>query len=598
MAAKTPPPRRPVGRALALWLSLLLALPVVAASGEGGAAPTLTGSLVHVDGQLECSGQRIFSTRRLRARLGAGGTVDTASWRGKLDSLALAYAERGHPLLAVEVLELAPDRDGPRLLALRLDEGPRLVFGEIRVRGHEGLLLPDPARDLPPGRTATAASLAEGLDAWLRRLEAEGRPLSRLRLRDVEVWPDENDPGLLRLDLDYDLDRTGEWRPLEIRLEGLRTARPEAVRRLARLEAGQLHDPRRLKEARRRLLASGWFEQVEGPLLAQGAQGPALLLRLEEAPSYRFDALAGLLPPRGDETTGRLSFHLQLDFDNLLGTGRELHLLASRPDGISQRLDVGYREPFLFGWPLGASAELEQRLQDSSWVELGVSGGLDWEPLPGLLLGAGAGLRELNPDSLNGWVARGVERSVSRLTRLSLSFDGRDDPRNPRQGWSATLGSEWQNRRPQPYRGLPPLSVARTLLRRRAELKLWWPLSSRWVLHPALKVGQVSAGAPVEERLTLGGGAGPRGLREDEIRAEDYGLFQLELRYLLGPAARVALFGDWARFGADGTRGSRRGLGAGLVLPTRLGQVELQYAVADDRTWEEGLIHVRLIARF
>lgn len=588
-AARAPRPR---------VLRFLLAGLLLLSLGAGRGLRAEDGARLSVDRELRLRGQTQFSTRQLRRRLGAGTAMDTSRWRVKLDSLALAYAERGHPLLSVEVAELESGPDGLRLSAIELDEGPRLVFGTVSVSDRDGLLLPDIARDLPPGRTATAVSLAEGLDAWLRRLEDEGRPLSRLALRDLQLWPVEGRPDELRLDLFYDLDSAAEWRPVEIRFEGLEQARPLTVSRLARLESGRLHDPRRMKEARRRLLASGWFQEVDGPLLARGPDGPALLLRLKEAPSTRFDGLAGLLPAQGDESHGRISFHLQLDFDDLLGTGRELHLLASRLDGLSQTLKVGYREPFLLGLPLGAGLQLEQRLQDTSWVELGFEASLDWEPWPGLVLGGGLGYKEIGPDSLNGRVLRGVDRSASRLARLTVAVDRRDDPRNPRLGWSAEAGALRQKRRTLEYRGLPPLGGSATLLRRTAALKLWWPLGGRWVLHSGLSAGQLGEGAPDEERIALGGSRGPRGLREDELRVDEHGLLQLELRYLLGPAARAALFGDWLRYRRDDVAGSRHGLGAALVLPVKTGQVELQYAVADGRPWREGLVHVRLITRF
>jgi translocation and assembly module TamA len=589
----SPRPQQPVP-GLHAWLLLAVALLLSA----GGAAAQDRMPLV-VDEQLSLEGHSQFSTRQLRRRLGAGTRTDSLGWRLRLDSLALEYAERGFPLLAVELRDLQLEEGAPpRIRALRLDEGPRLVIGRVGVYEAGGLELPEIARDLPPGRMASSSRLAEGLDAWLRRLEAEGRPLSRLQLRELRIRAEDGDSDQVQLDLDFDLVETGIWRPAEIRIEGLVQVRPATVRRLARLEVGQDYDPRRLQEARRRLLASGWFRSLEGPRLARGPAGPALLLRVEEAPAFRFDGLAGLLPPTGDESTGRLSFHLQLDLDNLLGTGRELHLLASRPDGISQTLQLGYREPFLLGWPLGAGARIEQRLQDTSWVELSLEASLDWEPLPGLLLEASGGLRELLPDSLGGWVARGVDPSRSRLAGLEARVDRRDDPRNPRLGWEAGMGVERQRREPRSFRGLPPRRPAATLERQTAMIRGWWPLSRHWVLHPGLSAGRLTPGAPPEERLPLGGSRGPRGTREDEIRADEFGLFQLELRYLLGPAARAALFGDWLRWRQDGQTLSRRGLGAALVLPVRHGQVELQYALGAGRAWDEGLVHVRLITRF
>jgi outer membrane protein assembly factor BamA len=567
------------------------------------AAQAAAGDSLAVPAELRLEGQRQTSTLRLRRLLGAGETLEAGAWRARLDSLARLYEELGHPFLEARA-QVDSSAQPPRLLLLELDEGPRLVMGRLELDPPRSGL-PDPARDLPPGSTLTTARLEEGLRAWLGRLAAQGRPLAVLHLKELALAPMPEERGQARLALDLraalaDADTVRPGR-LVVLDEGL--TRQRTFERLARLAPGRPYDPRRAEDARRRLLATGWFSRLEGPLLCATPQGPAWLLRAGELPAYRFDGLLAWLPGQGG-AEGRLAYHASLELANLMGTGRELRVLASRPEGLSQELKVAYREPFVAGWPLDAGVHVRQRVQDSSWVELEAGLELGWEPRPGLRLRLGALSRELAPDSLNGYWRAGVDASRAGELVLGLEIDQRDDPRNPRRGWRAGLEEALLRRRLSSLHGLPPRGKDLALRRQVFQAGLWLPLPGLQVCYGAAGAGRLSGrgGGQVpgrEDLFLLGGAAGPRGSRDESIRVREWALGTLEWRLLLGPVSRVALFWDalsW-RDTALVTHLSQ-GRGAALVLPVRQGQLELQYALAPGLRWREGLLHVRMVTRF
>jgi outer membrane protein assembly factor BamA len=295
-----------------------------------------------------------------------------------------------------------------------------------------------------------------------------------------------------------------------------------------------------------------------------------------------------------------LAYHLDLTLANLAGSGRELHVLASRPEGWSQELRLSYREPFLFSWPLDAGLDVRQRVQDSTWVELEVGVDTGWEPLPGWRVELGVSLQDLAPDSLNGYWLAGVDASQARRARLTLKADQRDDPRNPRRGWKALLEESWIQRDLSPLLGLPPRGRDLDLRRQTLQAWSWLPLGHNQVLATGAGAGRFQGQAPgLEDEFRLGGQDGPRGWREQSIRARQWGLGQLEWRYLLGPAARTALFWDWLLWrDAAGVTHRGQGRGGALVLPVRQGQLDLQYALQPGQRWREGLLHVRVVTRF
>lgn len=580
-----------------LRVTALVAL-LLALAAPGWTQPVQEADSVDVGRRTDWLGLRSLSSLRVERLLGEGRR-DWATWAGQRDSLLSILGEAGRPLAT---LTAHGRRVGHTLQldSVRVDEGPLLVMGGLRLDPHPPGL-PDPDLDLPPGRVLGQGRLREGLEAWLGRLEAQGMPLARLVLDELELRPGDEflPPRKLALHLRGHLADGDTIRPRGLVVLSPGLTRTTTFERLARLPDGGAWNPRRVAEARRRLLATGWFSTLTGPELGRREEGWTYWLRAVERPSFQFDGMLGWLPGRPGEG-GRLAYHLELALANLAGTGRELKVLASRPEGWSQQLRLDYREPFLRRWPVDWGGHLRQKVQDSTWVELEAGLSVGWEPVPGWRLEASGLVQELSPDSLNGYRLAGLDASRASRGGLALRADRRDDPRNPRRGWQALLEESWIRRRYGSLSGLPPRATDLDLRRRALRGSAWLPLGGARVLALTAGAGRFEGQAPgVEDEFRLGGQEGPRGWREESLRARSWALLQVEGRLLLGPAARTGLFWDgllWEDAGE--TRRLARGWGGLLVLPVPQGQLDLQYALQPGQAWREGLLHVRLLTRF
>ena len=98
-----------------------------------------------------------------------------------------------------------------------------------------------------------------------------------------------------------------------------------------------------------------------------GTRG-GLLLRVEEGKTNTFDGIVGYAPGVNPGESGYLTGMVTVGMRNLFGTGRKMNLRWQKEDRNSQDLSVGYVEPWLFGWPVNAGVEFEQRRQDSTYV--------------------------------------------------------------------------------------------------------------------------------------------------------------------------------------------------------------------------------------
>jgi outer membrane protein assembly factor BamA len=574
-----------------LWL--LLCFPI-----RGGAQSQPPGpDSLRVDRELKVVGNRLLSVERLRDRLGAGQLLSLPQWQARMDSLAQYYSREGYPALELET-RLDGASGHPGIRELRLHEGPRLVLGSLRIEP-DSLARSPALQGLSPGRTVREGLLEHSLLALLEELDEDGRALAVVEIRDARFFPEGDQ---LLLDLELVCTRLEAVHPREIRFTGLTNSLPRTLERLARLQPDARWSPRMNRQARLRLQRSGWFSRVDGPLLARDEKGHLLLVEVDELPSYRFEGLVGLLPG-GEGRSSRISFLLALDLENLLGTGRRLNLKAARPDGISQELRFRYREPFVLGLPLGLGGQLDQWVQDSTWLSRSATLEADWELGPGLELFGGLSVREVLPDSLNGRIRLGMDRSSVWSSRGGLGVDRRDDALNPTRGWRASLELESHRRRALSFRGLPALGQDLDFLRQRSEVDLFTrPLESARALVLALGVqaGRSSGqDLPIEEQVPLGGSAGPRGYRDGQFRAASWGLAQGELRWILGRSSRAWLFWDLARLEpGTGPAFTRQGRGIGLLVPINQGVLSIEYALGENLGLRQGILHFKLSSRF
>ncbi len=572
---------RSLARPRRIWLSLLLIVLILATS-----SPAL-----QISPALVIEGNQRLSTRQILKRLQPGNQLDSLGWLARRDSLQQWAARQALPMM-----ELRDTWHLGILQKLQISEGPLLVMGQLRLQGLEDGL-PQPDEFLKPGTLLAQGRLQLALSAWLEDLGRLGRPLTRIVFTDFQLVPEDN---RLLLDLEGRLIDAEEIYPGPLLITSPFSTREKTFKALTRLKEGERYNPQALRRARSRLLATGWFEDLTGPALCRTKEGLAWYLKGSERPFYHIDGMLGWLPGTGDES-GRLAYHGLLELDNLAGSGRSLHLLASKPDGESQKLALRYEEPFLFSTPLGASIEIQQSSRDSSWVELGLETRLFAEWLPGVSTALLLRVAELSPDSLNGYLGLGIDRSTTVEQGIELIADQRDDPRNPRRGWSARLRESRLKRRFNSLKGLPPRHPSRSLGLHQGEITSWLPLPKGFVLCNRLSGGFISGDeAGLEDYFELGGVSGPRGTLDRSIRSSRYAMLQSELRYLLGPKSRIGLFWDHLRWSLPEMDGYRKqnGRGLSLVLPVRQGQLEVIYANTPDEALNEGTLHVRLARTF
>ncbi len=494
-----------------------------------------------------------------------------------------------------------PRFDGSRAtLPVRVDEGPEVALGALRIAGADGL--GEAAAREALGLAAGARPRAVELEAALRRLErayrAAGWGAVTLRPR-AKLEPDG------RLDLEVTVAEGPRQYVSAVEVEGLVHADADLVERTLRLAPGRPLDPDALARAARRLYDTGSFRGVS-VTPANGTDGAVpVRVELDEWPAWRVRYGLQLALP-GDEPGGEDSLRLGAVADvtrrHLFG-GPSSAGLAARVGTDARAVRSWLSTPRLFGrrlrgsafasWkddPLaaeGAAPPYRERATEFS-LEPRVRPWRDVE----LALGLGARWFAYRPETA------GEEIADGRFARATLTgtWDRRDDLLDPRRGSFTAVHHERNSPRLSQVRyrtGFGDFEVPLAFDRSLVQQFVYLPLPGGLVSATAARVEWsrgVAVGRSAADALSIGGPytvrghePAPTGLRAlIGALGEDTRLLVLnqELRFPLRGGLRGGLFLDHARrrrLGDAREDLERTGIGLGLRLRTSVGLVRLDW---------------------
>jgi len=537
-----------------------------------------------------------------------------------LRSVLAKYHQEGYPFARIQQATVthAPREESVRIV-IAVEEGPRVRFSELRLRGL-GERWEHEAREASGFRRGEFLSLGEitrERDKVTELLSDRGHPLGRTEVT-VQFERDS-------ADVVFDVEPGPPVFVDSIRIEGLHRTRAEVVRREISVRPGGVLLGRRVLESRQRLLDTGIFTRVRlVPQFADSSRPEAdLRVTVEERKSAWIGAGGGY------SSLDRLRFNAEWGLRSIAGTGRRLGVTGDlyysldpdfRGGGFNFRegqAQLDYQEPWIL--------RTRTRLFLTPYIRWNQE--VDYHQRT---LGYNVTLRR----ELNRWsrVSLGVQskhvrtteenvrpRYITRLLNLDYTLDRRDNLFDPKSGQYAQTIAEYAG-------GL--LAGTNRFARFTASWQGYAQPQRSWVVAARVKVGGIEpigrgpvvaqasdtlrlSRIPSEERFRLGGGNTIRGYREGMVGRLAFGeggaakalgglsmlLVSLELRFPIVSIVNGGMFLDagnvWAdpkeiklrRF-ADGLRRQdfdprnvAYGMGVGLRVATPVGPFRFDYGV-------------------
>jgi len=557
--------------------------------------------------RLKISRVRVAGNSRLSAReiekMVPSGDYTVAQLREAIHRVLQRYRQRGNYFSHIDVA------DSGAVLKLSVTEGPLLRLKKIVITTQDSLLRQEIESRLDIRQPeSVAAAINLNADQVLDYLENNGYPFGEILVDSLSLSP-APDSTRLQLTCYFRLEPGPLVAIDSIVVRGNTLTRRDVIVRELRIKRGEIYNHNRVARARLRLLRTGWFNQVAEPEIFVDKQGRGYLaIAVKEGSPNQLNAVLGYNPAATNREKGYLTGLIDVAFNNLLGTGREVTAYWQKKDRRSQELRFHYVEPWVAGYPINMGGGFQQTIQDTSFIRRNLEFEIKLPFSDVVTFNANVGTEEVLPDSI-GQVLYQLPRSSSWLAKIGFRYDTRNDFFNPSRGVLYQTQFEYARKNVSPAPFIAADQVPSGRFRRDrwlVDIELYLP-TLRWQtvllgIH-GRRVKSNEKYLPLSDLFRFGGTGSVRGYREEEFWGQKVAWFNLEYRYLLARRSRVFLFLDGGYFWRKDRqqnviKDDMIGYGFGLRIETRLGLIGIDYGLGQGRGLTDGLVHVGLTNKF
>lgn len=534
-----------------------------------------------------------------------GGVFRQADFQTDLETIIAYYGAEGFLFAKVDSFRIIPLPDSTKMdITVAIREGTPAVVHSLSLEGVEALRSNDLQSKMEThiGKRFIPSSLDSDIKNLLHEYEKIGYPFTKIIVKDIS-FTEKDGENLASIVLEI---REGAIaRISELRVEGNVSTKPYVIEREARLKTGELFRGDMIEKIRRRIEQLQLFSSVSLPELYLKEDGTAgLLLKVAEGNPNRFDGIVGYVPSNQSGGQGYVTGLIDLQFRNLLGTGRKLSTRWYREDQNSQEIQLRYFEPWVASYPVNLEGEFFQRKQDSTYVLRRYNLNADVAALEDFTVGLS--FTQANVFPSEGVSARFVSESRSTSIGISVSYDSRDDPVTPTDGFR--YRTEYHTGYKEITNSLVSSENGRNSTQRLTfDAEYFVSPFSRQVIAASLFGREFrSANIEASDLFRLGGANTLRGYRESQFLGSRLVWSNVEYRFIVAPRSFAFGFVDAGYIstpekpsaGLARAEQTKFGYGVGVRLDSTLGLIGVSLAFGQGDTFSTAKLHFRLINEF
>ncbi len=537
-------------------------------------------------------------TGRMSLRVGAGFSPGRLSRDSTM--LILLYQSAGYYFARIApAVSVSPDSTKVDV-SIGIDEGRQLYVDTLVLNGCHAFSGEEAlgAFSTKPKSVFMTDRLEQDIKRLVLKYENAGYPFASIEVGNIAVDSAAEGGVSVILNVEEGKEVTID----EIRIRGNTQTRPDVIVRETRIRPHEVFNEDKVEKIPALLRATNLFSSVQEPQVFIDSAGGGLLITLTEQNTNTFDGIVGYSPASDISGGGAVSGYAHVTMGNLFGTARRLDVLWLRDGRGAQEINLAYREPWLFGFPLSASGVFHERQQDSTYVQRTVEGHLDLAALASLSIGGFITHTVVIPSTTI--VSQPVQSSRNLSFGLNLQYDNRDDILSPMSG--ALYRTVYQIGTKKIFSYIPPnqtTSVQSVMI----DAEMYKSVAGNQVA--ALGVhGRQIIGSQLQttDYFRFGGATTLRGYNENQFAGTRVAWTNAEYRFLLERHSYffplfdmgfVYLPGD-AATGSSSTQLFRYGYGIGVRLDSPLGNIGVTIAFGKGDSFRQGKLHVSLMNSF
>lgn len=469
----------------------------------------------------------------------------------------------------------------------------------------------------PPTEMQTITTLHEGdvfrpgmleadLYGVLKHCDEKGYPFAVVSLEAFECTELEKE---IAWKIVLKLEKQAQVQLADMRIEGLKTTKEDVVRRAARIQPYQIYTADIPPQVQRRLERLRIFSTVTEPTLylsnrtTDTLYSGGLKVQVEEGRLLTFDGMIGYVPSSSVGARGTITGLISLRFENLFGTARKFSLRWFRERAMTQEVELGYTEPWLFSLPLNSTVHFFQRRQDSTYIRNSFDFSTEYMFSEEFSI---AGSFSVNTAyGIEGYGRQIIPESKTIAFGASLKYDTRNNTHTPTEGLyyftEYATGRKIQS-------ALAGMSATKNAMQRVvADASYYQRIVTRQVMvFDAHLRSILSSALTLSDLYLLGGATTLRGYREGQFWGSRIFWFTTEYRFLVTPRSFFFFFGDVGYYITPAIESSRTpavsgkpyGYGGGVRFETAVGFLGVTIAFGKGDTFGTAKLHVRLSNEF
>jgi outer membrane protein assembly factor BamA len=463
---------------------------------------------------------------------------------------------------------------------IRISEGARALVGNVTVVGIEDSIAAKIMPRYRPSDPLTRERLLKMTKDVIGEYANNGYPFTQAEIESIDVVQG-------RVQLHFRIVSGPFVSVGQIEFPGLRTTKPETLRRRIELQAGQIYREADLQATNQTLSRLRHCQPSGKPLLTYESRDTTVSLQLpmRDERSFAFDGFAFLQPD--NSVAGQVDATLI----NLLGHGEEAGVLWSRANEKSSRLNLRFLWPYVADYPIDLQGRLSQEDRDSAFVSTSVQVEGVYHLADDWSVGAGFKWEKITPEENRPTIP-------ARLMAVDLStlFDQRDNARQTHRGVLLSQHLISGFRRSFAEGGV--MSGYSTQLD--GDVRMWHPLSERLVAYARLRYFQTKSDfdpIPTDQLTSIGGYGSLRGYRENSYLSDRGGISTVEVRWYAAGNFMLHLFSDNGYIRDLMADRWLTGFGAGMVVTTTLGDFRFELSYGEEKRVDKMLVHLGLEAK-